>query len=349
MADVQTTDINTKPTVTAIDSNDQIYISDGGTALKKISYTNLAKAIIEQYNASQLAGATKTIQSAFNELNSKSNTYIGTATGNDRQEFVQNLVTLINNKFPLANLANGTVLTGSATWSGQGYCGYVVTRNSGGANITVQIGGEIVSALIDTRNLAISAFTDLNSNLRNPQVITNPNDTFDSAPNRSYGRFVTQNYGDVTNVPDPTTSWTIDQYRDTLNYGYQVARRTNDNVAYYRNKFANAWNDWSKFPTRAEMDAMNLNYTSSADDIAGAVSGWINAAVAKGKTGFYSGNMTWSGHFSGLVVANVHVVSPARVTFLCIPQVGNYAGKHLTATLDGNNFQIYEFEGSRIL
>lgn len=61
MADVQTTDINTKPTVTAIDSNDQIFISDGGTALKKISYTNLAKAIIEEYNASQLAGATKTI------------------------------------------------------------------------------------------------------------------------------------------------------------------------------------------------------------------------------------------------------------------------------------------------
>lgn len=71
MADVQTTDINTKPTVTAIDSNDQIYISDGGTALKKISYTNLAKAIIEQYNASQLAGATKTIQTAINDLNSK--------------------------------------------------------------------------------------------------------------------------------------------------------------------------------------------------------------------------------------------------------------------------------------
>lgn len=73
MADVQTTDINTKPTVAAIDSNDQIFISDGGTALKKISYTNLAKAIIEQYNASQLAGATKTIQSAFNELNSNLN------------------------------------------------------------------------------------------------------------------------------------------------------------------------------------------------------------------------------------------------------------------------------------
>lgn len=78
MADVQTTDINTKPTVTAIDSNDQIYISDGGTALKKISYTNLAKAIIEQYNASQLAGATKTIQAAFNELNSNKLNSTGT-------------------------------------------------------------------------------------------------------------------------------------------------------------------------------------------------------------------------------------------------------------------------------
>lgn len=72
MADVQTTDINTKPAVTDIDSNDQIFISDGGTALKKISYTNLAKAIIEQYNASQLAGATKTIQTAINDLNSNS-------------------------------------------------------------------------------------------------------------------------------------------------------------------------------------------------------------------------------------------------------------------------------------
>ena len=124
---------------------------------------DLGEYIINRATAS-LAGSTQTLASAISALNSKSNTYIGTATGSNRQEFVQNLVTLINNKFPLANLANGTVLTGSATWSGQGYCGYVVTRNSGGANITVQIGGEIVSALIDTRNLAISAFTDLNSN-----------------------------------------------------------------------------------------------------------------------------------------------------------------------------------------
>lgn len=62
--------INTKPTVTTIDNNDQIFISDDGVALKKISYTDLAKAIIEQYNASQLAGSTKTVQTAINALNS---------------------------------------------------------------------------------------------------------------------------------------------------------------------------------------------------------------------------------------------------------------------------------------
>ena len=39
--------INTKPTVTTIDNNDQIFISDDGVALKKINYTDLAKAIIE--------------------------------------------------------------------------------------------------------------------------------------------------------------------------------------------------------------------------------------------------------------------------------------------------------------
>ena len=94
---------------------------------------------------------------------------------------------------------------------------------------------------------------------------------------------------------------------------------------------------------------LNLNYTSSADNVADVIRGWINVAVAKGKSGFYSGNIIWSGHFSGLVIANVHVVSPARVTFLCVPQVGNYSGKHLTATLDGSSFQIYEFEGNRIL
>ena len=64
--------INTKPTVTTIDNNDQIFISDDGVALKKISYTDLAKAIIEQYNASQLAGSAQSVKSALDALNSKS-------------------------------------------------------------------------------------------------------------------------------------------------------------------------------------------------------------------------------------------------------------------------------------
>lgn len=67
--------INTKPTVTTIDNNDQIFISDDGVALKKINYTDLAKAIIEQYNASQLAGSAQSVKSALDVLNSNMNNF----------------------------------------------------------------------------------------------------------------------------------------------------------------------------------------------------------------------------------------------------------------------------------
>ena len=194
--------------------------------------------------------------------NSKSNTYIGTVTGSNRQEFVQNLVTLINNTFPLANLANGTVLTGSATWSGQGYCGYVVTRNSGGANITVQIGGEIVSALIDTRNLAISAFTDLNSK---PTVnaIQKNNISLDTLT--TPGVYSCNN---CTETPNGWTRWF--NVRVLPNggggdgntaYAIQIATPLSSNEIYIRHCDSGTWRAWEKLVMDSNVPSQNyLDY-----------------------------------------------------------------------------------------
>lgn len=57
-----------------LSSADQ-FVSDNGTAVTKIDYTALAKAIIEQYNGSTLAGSAQSVQTALNSLNSKSMTY----------------------------------------------------------------------------------------------------------------------------------------------------------------------------------------------------------------------------------------------------------------------------------
>ena len=62
-------DINTVPNITAIDNSDQIFMSDGKVAIRKIDFAVLSKAIIEQYNGTTLAGSAKTLKAAFNALN----------------------------------------------------------------------------------------------------------------------------------------------------------------------------------------------------------------------------------------------------------------------------------------
>ena len=52
-----------------LSSADQ-FVSDNGTSVTKIDYTALARAIIEQYNGSTLAGSAQSVQAALNSLNS---------------------------------------------------------------------------------------------------------------------------------------------------------------------------------------------------------------------------------------------------------------------------------------
>lgn len=72
MADTSNSrDINKATTISGVDNNDKIFISDGGTALRSVSLYNLAKAIIEQYNGTTLEGSGKSISTAVNDMHSR--------------------------------------------------------------------------------------------------------------------------------------------------------------------------------------------------------------------------------------------------------------------------------------
>ena len=65
-----TQNINNSTAASAITGSDSIFISKNDTSLQKIDYDLLAKAIIEQYTGSTLAGSAQTLQAAINALNS---------------------------------------------------------------------------------------------------------------------------------------------------------------------------------------------------------------------------------------------------------------------------------------
>jgi len=56
-------------------SSSDYFVTDNGTVTAKIDYTKLAKAIVEQYSGSTLAGSAQTLQSALNGLNTKTKWY----------------------------------------------------------------------------------------------------------------------------------------------------------------------------------------------------------------------------------------------------------------------------------
>lgn len=59
-------------------SSSDKFVTDNGTTVTKIDYNALAKAIIEQYTGSTLAGSAQSVKAALDALNSKS---FGSITG----------------------------------------------------------------------------------------------------------------------------------------------------------------------------------------------------------------------------------------------------------------------------
>lgn len=74
-------------------SNADFFATDNGTVVTKIDYTALAKAIIEQYNGSTLAGSAQSVQAALNSLNS--NTVNTTFASSDTSNYTLKNVRLV--------------------------------------------------------------------------------------------------------------------------------------------------------------------------------------------------------------------------------------------------------------
>ena len=62
--------VNTVTSATAIATGDSLMVSKSNTTLQKIDYNLLAKAIIEQYTGSSVAGKSQTLKDALDALNS---------------------------------------------------------------------------------------------------------------------------------------------------------------------------------------------------------------------------------------------------------------------------------------
>lgn len=61
-------------------SSSDKFVTDNGTTVTKIDYNALAKAIIEQYTGSTLAGSAQSVKAALDSLNSKSLVNLQTIT-----------------------------------------------------------------------------------------------------------------------------------------------------------------------------------------------------------------------------------------------------------------------------
>lgn len=77
--------INQYESVTAVDSSDQVFVSDGGTSLKKADIAAIAKYIIENYTGSTLGSGNTSVQDAVAAVESRMDSFTsldeGSTTG----------------------------------------------------------------------------------------------------------------------------------------------------------------------------------------------------------------------------------------------------------------------------
>ena len=81
--------------------------------------------------------------------------YIGTVTGSTGEEFMAALATSLNDSYPLPNLSIGTVISGSVTWSGSGYCSFTATRVNSFVLMFVQSYSELYTARVNPHSLDV--------------------------------------------------------------------------------------------------------------------------------------------------------------------------------------------------
>lgn len=120
----------------SIASGDFLRMVTSAGAARKIDYSKLAKAIVEEYNGSTIAGSAQTLKAALDSLNSKTDVKIyAPATVTTYKE-------LLDAVYDLAGTV-GTYL-GGLSWAGHGNTLYIASRaNSTRARIIIPWGRSI--------------------------------------------------------------------------------------------------------------------------------------------------------------------------------------------------------------
>ena len=278
MADQNPKDINTVNLVDSIDAQDAIFFSDGGSStatnsgnngvLRKIDYNKLAKAIIEQYNGSQLMGATKTIQAAFNELNSK---FIYATSIDD---LCTNILALPSNR--TATLYITSTVTSAlinVNMVGKGYVSkvsnviadIVIYAGANGELYTIRINPttKVVStdnttklptrAEVDTLSSKI-AWIDFN----NTDILTQ----IDALSRGAYDGYLSATNAVNSDMPGASTSWYVRVQKNSANYATVWIESIGNpgNRTYIKHKDNGTWNsNWVQLPTREEINTLSSN------------------------------------------------------------------------------------------
>lgn len=73
-------------------SSSDYFVLDDGTTVTKIDYNKLAKAIIENYAGSTVAGSAQSVKAALDSLNSKWSNITGVPSGTSPSVFIKTLL-----------------------------------------------------------------------------------------------------------------------------------------------------------------------------------------------------------------------------------------------------------------
>lgn len=117
-------------------SSSDFLVVDNGTVTAKIDYTKLAKAIVEQYNGSTLAGSAQTLQNALNGLNTNTEnmyTKTGTVISSDGED-LNTYWTM--GKYYCQSSARAQTLQNCPTDAG--FSLYVIRRTTGGGTQLIE-------------------------------------------------------------------------------------------------------------------------------------------------------------------------------------------------------------------
>lgn len=250
-------DINGKTTINAIDSADQVFVSDGGVALKKIGFNNISKALLEQYAGTQLGGVARTAKD-FSDVvrNSQRGWLIKNVNGNIDDLYTEDTCGCywLNN--------GSTDITGTKpSASGQGLL--IVKRQSTDlfrqVYIPITSGMDFVGRYYNGTTWTNWSYPDLSKRIQTGTwriVGTSAGNTREEVLATIDGFFDTPGASHMSGYCNgtapallglPNASYYLDMYANSENYRIVTARSTNAMDIFQLTKTGGTWADsWVK-------------------------------------------------------------------------------------------------------